>query len=65
MQSYTVILSPNEWKGLWSVVCPAMPAAASYGHDRDDALRNIAESMGAGTRSLGNAGMGRMKRHRI
>lgn len=46
MQVYTVVLSPNEYKGLWSVTCPAMPGAASCGFGREEALRNIAEAMG-------------------
>lgn len=45
MQSYTVVLCPNEGSSYWSVTCPAMPGAVSQGDGREDALKNMAEAM--------------------
>jgi predicted RNase H-like HicB family nuclease len=45
MKTYTVVLSPEPDTDWYSVSCPALPGAISQGEGRDEALRNIHESM--------------------
>jgi predicted RNase H-like HicB family nuclease len=43
--TFTVVLSPDEDTGGYSVTCPALPGAVSQGETRDEALSNIREAM--------------------
>ena len=45
MKTYTVVLSPEPDTDWYSVSCPAMPGAVSQGHGREEALRNMQESI--------------------
>ena len=45
MRSFTVVLSPDQELGGFSVTVPALPGAVSAGQTRDEALANIKESM--------------------
>jgi predicted RNase H-like HicB family nuclease len=47
---FTVILLPErdpEFKGYFNAVVPALPGCVSYGVNKEDALKNIREAIGA------------------
>ncbi len=45
MRTYTVVLSPDQESGGYSVSVPALPGAISEGDTREQALANIREAM--------------------
>ncbi len=45
MRTYTVVLSPDQESGRYSVSVPALPGAISQGETRELALANIREAM--------------------
>ena len=45
VRTFTVVLSPDQESGGYSVTCPAMPGAISEGDSREETLQNIQEAM--------------------
>ncbi len=42
--------------GRWSATCPVLPGCATWGHSREEALRNIQEAVAAYVADLVDAG---------
>ena len=45
MQTFTVVLAPNEGSPNWTATVPALPGCVSQGSGKKGALRNIREAM--------------------